>query len=75
MKLTLSKWGLGSPSGLPKLQSPIVGVKTTRIGVFFISLESCQSVDVESVAIQTFIAQVMGKRRVESQTGNLTPDH
>jgi len=29
MKLTLPKWGLGSPPGLPKLQSLIVGVKNT----------------------------------------------
>jgi len=30
MRLTLPKWELGSPSGLPKLQSSIAGVKTTR---------------------------------------------
>jgi len=36
MKLTLSKLGLGSPPGLPKLQSSIARVKTPRIGVFFI---------------------------------------
>jgi hypothetical protein len=40
MKLTLPKLGLESPLGLPKLQSSIVGAKTLRIGVFFISLES-----------------------------------
>jgi hypothetical protein len=46
--------------------------------VFFISLESYQSVDVENGlawAIWTSEAQVMTKRKVESQTGNLTPDH
>jgi hypothetical protein len=48
MTLTFLKWGLGSPSGLPKLQSRIVGVKTLHIGVFFISLESYESVDVEN---------------------------
>jgi hypothetical protein len=48
MKLTLPKWGLGNPSGLPKLQSSIAGVKTLRIGVFFISLESYQSLNVEN---------------------------
>jgi hypothetical protein len=32
--LTLSKWGLKSPSGLSKLQSLIVGVKTPCIEVF-----------------------------------------
>jgi len=40
MKLTLPKLRLGSPLGLPKLQSSIAGVKTPRIEVFFISLES-----------------------------------
>ncbi len=37
MTLTLPKWGLGSPPGLPNLQSWIAGVKTPRIRVFFIS--------------------------------------
>jgi hypothetical protein len=36
MKLTLPKLGLGSPLGLPKLQSSITGVKTPCIGAFFI---------------------------------------
>jgi hypothetical protein len=48
MKLTLPKWGLGSPLRLSKFQSSIVGVKTPHIGVFFISLENYQSVDVEN---------------------------
>jgi hypothetical protein len=48
MKLTLPKWGLESPSGLPKFQNSIVRVKTPRIGVFFISLKSYRSVDVEN---------------------------
>ncbi len=42
------KWGLGSPSGLPKLLGSIAGVKTPCIEVFFISLKSYQSVDVEN---------------------------
>ncbi len=78
MKLTFPKWELGSTSGLPKLQSLIARVKTPRIEVFFISLESYQSVNVENGlvwAIWTFTAQVMAKRRVENQTGNLTPNH
>jgi len=65
MKLTLPKLGLGSPLGFPKLQSSITGVKTPRIGVFSISLESYWSVDVENGltwAIWTFVAQVMAKR-------------
>ncbi len=48
MTLTLPKWGLGSPSGLPKLQSSIAGVKTPRLEAFLISLEIYRSVDVEN---------------------------
>jgi len=71
MKLTFPKLGLGSPLGLSKLQSLIVEVKTPCIGVFFISLESYQNVDVENgltCAIWTFAAQVMAERRAGSQT-------
>jgi hypothetical protein len=39
MKFTLPKWGF---------QSLIAGVKTLGSGVFFISLESYRSVDVEN---------------------------
>jgi hypothetical protein len=48
MKLTLPKGELGSLPGLPKLQSSIAGVKTPRIEVFFISLESYRNVNVEN---------------------------
>jgi len=48
MTLTFPKWGLGSPPGLLKLQSSIVGVKTPCLEAFLISLESYQSVDVEN---------------------------
>jgi len=78
MKLTLPKWGLGSPLGILKLQSSIEEVKTPFIGVFFISLESYRSVDVENGlawAIWTSVAHVMAKRRAGSQIGSLTPDH
>ncbi len=78
MTLTLPKWGLGSPLGLSKLQSSIAGVKTPCLKAFFIPLEIYQSVDVENglaLAIWTFAAQVMAKRRAGSQTGNLTLDH
>jgi len=37
--LTLSKMGLGSPPGLPKLQNLIARAKTPYIGVLIISLE------------------------------------
>jgi hypothetical protein len=70
MKPTFPKVGTWSPSGLPKIQSSIAGVKTPRIGVFFIPLERNWSVDVQNGltwAIWTFAAQVMGKRRVGSQ--------
>jgi hypothetical protein len=78
MTLTLPKWGLGSPLGLSKFQSWIARVKTLRIGIFFISLERYESVDVENElawAIWTSSAQVMCKRRAGSQIDNLTPDH
>jgi hypothetical protein len=39
MRLTLPIVGTWSPQGLPKTQSSISGVKTPRIGVFFISME------------------------------------
>jgi hypothetical protein len=48
MTFTFPKWGLGSPPGLPKLQSLIAGVKTPCIEVLFISLENYQSVDVKN---------------------------
>ncbi len=38
--LTLPKMGLGSLPRLPKTQNSIAGVKTPRIEVFFIPLES-----------------------------------
>jgi hypothetical protein len=78
MTLTLPKWGLGSPPGLPKRKSRIAGVKTPRIGVFFISLESYENLNVKNElawAVWTFAAQVMCKRRARFQTGSLTPDH
>jgi len=78
MKLTLPKWGLGSPPGLSKLQSSIIRAKTPHIGVLFISLESCGSVDIKTFlawAIWTSTTQVMAKRKAGSQTGSLTPDH
>jgi hypothetical protein len=78
MKLTLPKLELGSPLGLPKLQTSIVGVKTPCIRMLFISLESYQSVDVENGlawAIWISVTQIMAKRRVGNQTGSLTLDH
>ncbi len=59
MRFTLPKWGLGSPLGLLKSHGSIAGVKTPCIGVFFISLESYWSVDIENGlawAIWTFTA-------------------
>jgi len=62
MTLTLPKQGLGSPLGLPKLQSSIARVKTQRLDAFFMSLESYWSVNVRNGltwVIWTSIAQVM----------------
>jgi hypothetical protein len=44
MRLTLSKWGFGSPPGLSKVQSSIARVKTPRIRAFFIigKLSKCR---------------------------------
>jgi hypothetical protein len=67
MKLTLPKVGTWSPPGLSKTQNLISGVKTPRIGVFFISMERSWSVDVQNGlawAIWTSAAHAMGKRRV-----------
>jgi len=78
MKLTLPKWGLGSPHGLSNFQNSISGVKTPHIEVFSMALESYQSVDVENGfawVIWTSVTHVMTKRRVGSQTNNLIPDH
>jgi hypothetical protein len=77
MKLTLPKLGLGSLPRLLKFQSSIAGVKTPCIRVFFISLKSYQNVHVENGlawTIWTSVAQVMAKRKVGSQTSNLTFD-
>ncbi len=48
MTFTLPKWGLGSPMGLPKLQSSIAGVKTHCLEAFLISLEIYQRADVKN---------------------------
>jgi hypothetical protein len=60
--------GIWSPLGLPKFQSSITGVKTPRIGVFFISLESYRDLNVENGLVRAIwtSAQVMAKRKVES---------
>jgi hypothetical protein len=54
------------------------GEKHLAFGVFLVSLERFRNVDIENalaLKIRTSAAQVMGKRRVGSQIGNLTPDH
>jgi hypothetical protein len=78
VKPTLPKVGSWSPSGLPKTQSSIAGVKSPRIWALLVSLETSWNVDVQNGlawAIWTFVAQVMGKRRAGSQSGSLTLDH
>ncbi len=76
------KWtsiiGSWSPSGLLKLQRVIARVKTPLLVKFFMSLESYWNLDVQNGLvwpIWTFVTQVMAKRKVESQIGNLIPDH
>jgi hypothetical protein len=52
--------------------------KTPHNGVFLVSLERFWNVNIENglaLAIWTFVAQVISKRRVGSQIGNLTRDH
>jgi hypothetical protein len=74
----LEKLGIWSPPGLPNVQSSTERGKTPRIGVFLVSLARSWNVDIENAlafSIWTSVAQVMGKRRAGSQTGNLTPDH
>jgi hypothetical protein len=71
VKPTLPKVGSWSPPGLPKTQSSIAGVKSPCIWALLVPLERSWSVDVQNGlawAIWTFAAQVMGKRRAESQT-------
>jgi len=78
MQFTLPKMGKWSPPGLPKTQKKIWGVKSPRLDAFFISMERSWSVDVQNgvaLPIWTSEAQVMGKRKVGSQTASLTPDH
>jgi hypothetical protein len=75
---TLGKSGIWSPSGLPNVQSSTTRGKPRCIGVFLVLLERSWNIDIENalaLAIQTSAAQVMGKRKAGSQTGNLTPDH
>ncbi len=74
----LEKLEVGSIPELPNVQSSTARGKTPCIGVFLVSLESSWNVDIENalaLAIRTFAAQVMGKRRAGSQTGSLTPNH
>ncbi len=67
-----------SPGGLSKFQRLIARVKTPCLEEFFISLESYWNVDVQNGfawPIRTSTTRVMAKRKAESQTGNLTPNH
>jgi len=68
----LEKLEIWSPPGLPNVQSSIERLKTPLIEVFLVSLERSWNVDIENglaLAIRTFAAQDMGKRRAGSQTG------
>jgi hypothetical protein len=73
--IVFGSWG---PSGFPKLQKAIARVKTPCPVDFFISLEKYWNLDVQNGLawpIWTFTTQVMAKRKVRNQIGNLTPDH
>ncbi len=70
--------GVGVPNGVPNLQSAIAGAKTNQIERFFRLLKSYQNLNVQNglaLPIWTSKTQVMVKRKVGSQIGNLTPDH
>jgi hypothetical protein len=74
----LEKLKVWSPPGLPNVQSSTARPKTPRIEAFLVSLKRSWNIDIENglaLTIRTSAAQVMGKRKAESQTGNLTPDH
>jgi hypothetical protein len=76
MQLTPPKVGKWSPPGLPKTQKTIWGVKSPCLVALFISMKSSWSVDAQNglaLTIWTSAAQVMGKRRAESQIVSLTP--
>jgi hypothetical protein len=68
---TWKSWELES-SGTPECSELDSKGKTPRIVVFLMSLERSWNLDIENalaLAIRTSTAQVMGKRRVRSQTG------
>jgi hypothetical protein len=70
--------GVEVPNGLLNLQSVIARVKTHCLVEFFISSKTYWSLDVWNglaSPIWTSETQVMAKRKVESQTCSLTPDH
>ncbi len=54
VKPTLPRVGSWSLSGLPKIQSSSSGVKTPRIGMFFIPLKRSWSVDVQMASHEPF---------------------
>jgi hypothetical protein len=78
MKFTLPKVGTWSLLGLPKTQSLIAGVKTPRIEVFYYTIEKvlkCRCPKWPRMNHLDIWTQVMGERKVKSQTGSLTPNH
>jgi hypothetical protein len=70
--------GVGVPNGFLNIQSAIVGVKTHRFEELFISLENYWNLNVWNELASPIWAsetQVMIKRKVKSQIGNLTFEH
>jgi hypothetical protein len=66
----LEKVRIWSPPGLPNVQSSTTRGKTSRIGVFLVSLERSWNVDIENslaLAIRTSATQVMGNWQFDSR--------
>jgi hypothetical protein len=73
-----SHFGSWNPDGFSNFQRTIVGVKVHFIKEFLTSLESSWNVDVWkglTWPIWVIKTQVIAKKKVEGQIGNLTLDH
>jgi hypothetical protein len=68
---------LESSKTLETLESDYKGQNISYWGVFYIigKLSKCRCRKWLAWVIWTSITQIMAKRKVGSQTGNLTPDH
>jgi hypothetical protein len=74
---TWKKWGVGVLRDSRMFRARQQGAKHLALG-FLVSLERSWNVNIWNAlafSIWTSVTQVIGKRRVGSQTGSLTPDH